>query len=97
VFVTVSAALVISIGYRMIAGAYGQDRIVNRDLLRSFETSSAALYIWLAVLIAGMFLWFAFTNHRSMERRVPRVTLQVLALVITAACCLILPLVLYTS
>jgi hypothetical protein len=32
-----------------------------------------------------------------MERRVPRVALQVLALVFTAACCLALPLVLYTS
>ncbi len=86
-----------SIGYRVIAGPYGQNRIVNRELVRSFETSSAALYVWLALAVAAMFLWFAFTNHRSMERRVPRVALQVLALVITTACCLALPLFLYTG
>jgi hypothetical protein len=88
VFVSAFAALVISIGYRVIT---------DGDLLRSFETSSRSLYIWLAVLVAAMFLWFAFSNHRSMERRAPRVALQVLALVITAACCLALPLFLYTS
>ena len=97
VFVMTSVALVMSIGYRVITGPYGQNRIVNHELARSFEMSSAALYVWLAVPVAAMFLWFAFTNHRSMERQVPRVALQVLALVFTAACCLVLPLVLYTS
>ena len=97
VFVMTSVALVMSIGYRLITGPYGQNRIVNHELARSFDMSSAALYVWLAVPVAAMFLWFAFTNHRSMERQVPRVALQVLALVFTAACCLVLPLVLYMS
>jgi hypothetical protein len=43
-----------------------------------------------------MFLWFAFTNHRSTERRVGRAALQVVALVVMAFCGLALPLVLYT-
>jgi hypothetical protein len=95
VFVGTSRALVMSIGYRVIAGPYGQNRVVNRELLRSFEASTGALHVWLAVLVAAAFLCFAFTNHRSMDRRVPRVVLQVLALVITAACCVTFPLFLY--
>ena len=64
VFVMTSVALVMFIGYRVIAGPYGRNRIVNHELARSFEMSSAALYVWLALPVAAMFLWFAFANHR---------------------------------
>jgi hypothetical protein len=91
VFVTASLAVVMSIGYRVIAGPYGQ----NRELLRCFEASSVSLYVWLALLLAGMFVWFALTNHRSTERRAQRVALQLVTLIVTALCCLALPLALY--
>jgi len=96
VFVTISMALVMSIGYRVIAGPHGPSRYVDGELLRSFEPSSAGLYVWLALLVAGMFVWFALTNHRSTERRLQRVALQLVTLIVTALCCLALPLLLYT-
>ena len=96
VFVTTSVVLMMSIGYRVIAGPYGQNRVVNRELLRSFEVNSAGSYVWLALLVAGMFVWFALTNHRSTERRLQRVALQLVTLIVTALCCLALPLLLYT-
>ena len=97
VFKTIVGATVMAIGHRYIAGPFGEHRIVNAELMRSFQTDSAAFYTWLAVPIAGLFLWFAFTNHRSTERRAARAALQVAALVITAVCGLALPLILYTS
>jgi hypothetical protein len=94
---SIVGALVMSIGHRYIAGPFGQNRYVNGELLRSFQPNSIGLYLCVAVAIAGLFLWFAFTNHRSTERRVARAALQVVALVITAFCGLALPLILYTS
>jgi MFS family permease len=97
VFASIVGGMVMSIGHRYIAGSFGQNRYANAELLRSFQPNSTTLYLWLAVPIAGLLLWFAFTNHRSTERRVARAALQVAALVITAFCGLALPLILYTS
>ena len=97
VFASIVGGMVMSIGHRYIAGSFGQNRYANAELLRSFESNTTALYLWLAVPIAGLFLWFAFVNHRSTERRVARAALQAVALVITAFCGLALPLILYTS
>ena len=95
VFVTIGVALVMAIGSRVIAGPFGQNGVVNSERLRSFPASSAGLYVWLAVLVAGVFLWFGLANHRTTERRMSRVALQVVALIVTALCCLVLPLLLY--
>ena len=89
--------MVMSIGHRYIAGSFGQNRSVNAELLRSFQSNTIVLYLWLAATIAGLFLWFAFINHRSTEHRVARAALQAVVLVITAFCGLALPLILYMS
>jgi hypothetical protein len=96
VVTTTVGAMVMSIGHRYIAGPHGQNRYVDTELLRSFQLNSTSFYLWVAASLAGMFLWFAFTNHRSTERRVGRAALQVVALVVMAFCGLALPLVLYT-
>lgn len=97
VFASIVGGMVKSIGHRYIAGSFGQNRYANAELLRSFASNTTTLYLWLAVPIVGLFLWFAFVNHRSTERRVARAALQAVALVITAFCGLALPLILYTS
>jgi hypothetical protein len=96
VFTSILGAMVMSIGHRYIAESFGQNRYVNAELLRSFQANAISFYLWLAAVVAGLFLWFAFTNHRSTERRVARAALQVAALVITALSGLALPLVLFT-
>jgi ABC-type transport system involved in multi-copper enzyme maturation permease subunit len=96
VFSSIVGTMVMAVGHRYIAGPAGQNRYVNAELLRSFEPNTIGFYLWVAASIAGLFLWFAFTNHRSTERRVARAALQVVALVLVALCGLALPLVLYT-
>ena len=97
VFSSIVGVTVMTIGHRYIAEPFAQNRYVKYELLRSFQPNSTALYIWLAVPIAALLLWFAFTNHRSTERRVARAVLQVAVLVVTALCGLALPLILYTG
>ena len=97
VFSSIVAAMVMSIGHRYIAGSSGQNRYVNAELLRSFQANTTGFYLWLALSITGLFLWFAFTNHRSTERRLAPAALQVAALIVTAFCGLAFPLFLYTS
>ena len=97
VFSSIVGTTVMAVGHRYIAGPAGQNRYVNAELLRSFESNTTGFYLWVAAAIAGLFLWFAFTNHRSTEHRLARTALQVAALVIAAFCGLALPLILYTS
>jgi hypothetical protein len=96
VFASIVGAMVMSIGHRYIAEPFAPNRYVKYELLRSFQANSTGLYLWVAAAMAALFLWFAFVNHRSTERRVARAVLQVVALIITALCGLALPLILYT-
>ena len=96
-FSSIVGAMVMAIGHRYIAGPFGQNRYANAELLRSFQPNSNAFYLWVAVSIAGLLLWFASINHRSTERPVSRAAFQLATLVITALCGLALPLILYTS
>jgi ABC-type transport system involved in multi-copper enzyme maturation permease subunit len=90
------AVMVMSIGHRDVAASFGQNIAANAELARSFQANTTRAYLWLAALIAGLLLWFAFINHRSTERRVARALLQALVLIITALCGLAVPLILFT-